>query len=162
MLQLIYELRKNCCGLTGRVDGTDEGSIRGPRGPKNRAGKSVTSVLAYFALKGTQSQTCSPRQHCLPLKKTQISLKPSELLMIRSCRPRPRPTCASSFPTTPPCSSRPRLFLFLTSPPHILTHSSLRIFPQLRSRDNASSTEKKAGQVSPTDPTSAHLRHHLS
>ena len=39
MLQLIYELRKNCCGRvdgwTGRVDGTDRGSIRGPRGPKN-------------------------------------------------------------------------------------------------------------------------------
>ena len=34
MLQLIYELRKNCCGTGGR-DGTDEGSIRGPRGPKN-------------------------------------------------------------------------------------------------------------------------------
>ena len=35
MLQLIYELRKNCCG---RVDGTGgeiEGSTRGPRGPKN-------------------------------------------------------------------------------------------------------------------------------
>ena len=35
MLQLIYELRKNCCG---RVDGTGgrniEGSTRGPRGPK--------------------------------------------------------------------------------------------------------------------------------
>ena len=34
MLQLIYELRKNCCGWTGRVDGTDRGSIRGPRGSK--------------------------------------------------------------------------------------------------------------------------------
>ena len=35
VLQLIYELRKNCCG---RVDGTGgrniEGSTRGPRGPK--------------------------------------------------------------------------------------------------------------------------------
>ena len=33
MLQLIYELRKNCCGWT---DGTGEieGSTRGPRGPK--------------------------------------------------------------------------------------------------------------------------------
>ena len=34
MLQLIYELRKKCCG-TGRVDGEIEGSTRGPRGPKN-------------------------------------------------------------------------------------------------------------------------------
>ena len=36
VLQLIYELRKNCCG-TGRVDltgGEIEGSTRGPRGPK--------------------------------------------------------------------------------------------------------------------------------
>ena len=39
MFQLIYELRKNCCGWTGgRVDGTGiEGSIRGPRGPKKFA-----------------------------------------------------------------------------------------------------------------------------
>ena len=37
VLQLIYELRKNCCG---RVDGTGiEGSIRGPRGPKNEPDK---------------------------------------------------------------------------------------------------------------------------
>ena len=36
MLQLIYELRKNCCGTGGR-DGTGiEGSIIGPRGPKKR------------------------------------------------------------------------------------------------------------------------------
>ena len=36
VFQLIYELRKNCCGRTGgRTDGrTDRGSIRGPRGPK--------------------------------------------------------------------------------------------------------------------------------
>ena len=36
MLQLIYELKKNCCGTGGR-DGTGrdiEGSTRGPRGPK--------------------------------------------------------------------------------------------------------------------------------
>ena len=36
MLQLIYELKKNCCGRvdgTGR-DGKIEGSTRGPRGPK--------------------------------------------------------------------------------------------------------------------------------
>ena len=31
MLQLIYELRKNCCG---RTEGKIEGSTRGPRGPK--------------------------------------------------------------------------------------------------------------------------------
>ena len=33
MYACIYELRKNCCGWTGRVD--IEGSTRGPRGPKN-------------------------------------------------------------------------------------------------------------------------------
>ena len=32
VLQLIYELRKNCCGRDGDI----EGSTRGPRGPKNR------------------------------------------------------------------------------------------------------------------------------
>ena len=32
LFQLIYELRKNCCGWT-----EIEGSIRGPRGPKNGA-----------------------------------------------------------------------------------------------------------------------------
>ena len=36
MLQLIYELRKNCCGTGGRVDGEIEGSTRGPRGPKKK------------------------------------------------------------------------------------------------------------------------------
>ena len=126
---------------------------------KNTAGKSVRSVLAYFALKGTQSQTCSPRQHCLPLKKTQSSQKPSELPMIRSCRPRPRPTCASSFPTTPPCSLRPRLFLFPSSHPHPLLTENLATADTMQV---ICSTEKKARQVSPTDPTSAHLRHHLS
>ena len=34
LFQLIYELRKNCCGWTGGRTGI-EGSIRGPRGPKN-------------------------------------------------------------------------------------------------------------------------------
>ena len=35
MFQLIYELRKNWRGWTGRVDGTGiEGSIKGPRGLK--------------------------------------------------------------------------------------------------------------------------------
>ena len=33
MFQLIYELRKNCCGTGGR-DVEIEGSTRGPRGPK--------------------------------------------------------------------------------------------------------------------------------
>ena len=35
MLQLIYELRKNCCGRVDGWTGDIEGSTRGPRGPKN-------------------------------------------------------------------------------------------------------------------------------
>ena len=48
MLQLIYELRKNCCG---RVDGwTDRGSIRGPRGPKNmkRVGEFIIIIIPFI------------------------------------------------------------------------------------------------------------------
>ena len=51
MIQLIYELRKNCCG---RVDGTGrdgwriEGSTRGPRGPK----KACTQTFASQGANG--------------------------------------------------------------------------------------------------------------
>ena len=53
MLQLIYELRKNCCGRdgwTGR-DGKIEGSTRGPRGPKKSRRKYLP--LAHFRKSGT-------------------------------------------------------------------------------------------------------------
>ena len=36
MLQLIYELRKNCCGRVDGWTGGIEGSTRGPRGSKNQ------------------------------------------------------------------------------------------------------------------------------
>ena len=47
VFQLIYELRKNCCGWTGgRTDGTEiEGSVRGPRGPNNCFSRTADLVL---------------------------------------------------------------------------------------------------------------------
>ena len=56
MLQLIYELRKNCCGTGGRVDGRKggeiEGSTRGPHGPKNpEANRKVDGTKKYKDVK---------------------------------------------------------------------------------------------------------------
>ena len=34
--------------VAGRVDGTDRGSIRGPRGPKNVSKKSLDNVKMYL------------------------------------------------------------------------------------------------------------------
>ena len=49
--------------------------------------------------------------------------------------------------------------LLTSSYPHPLLNENL---PTADTMQVICSTEKKAGQVSPTDPTSAHLRHHLS
>ena len=58
MLQLINELRKNCCG-TGQ-DGKIEGSTRGPRGPKNNFCCCNNILLRMFEkdiFSGLNSQT---------------------------------------------------------------------------------------------------------
>ena len=56
VFQLIYELRKNCCG---RVDGTGiEGSVRGPRGPKKspcRWTKIISNEINYAWRKNAES-----------------------------------------------------------------------------------------------------------
>ena len=67
MLQLIYELRKNCCG-TGRVDGTGrdgeiEGSTRGPRGPKK-----AIEPFRFLVLKRKKArpfQFSAPKENCV-------------------------------------------------------------------------------------------------
>ena len=77
MLQLIYELRKNCCGTGGR-DGTDEGSIRGPRGPK----KGLGSPLSACSQRGTgesKSALFSKNGGCIVIKLVDDRKSPRKL-----------------------------------------------------------------------------------
>ena len=68
MFQLIYELRKNCCGrVDGRTerDGTGiEGSIRGPRGPKKQGiGTPIIRVFCLPKLKTTFEIVLNEEEH---------------------------------------------------------------------------------------------------
>ena len=71
MLQLIYELRKNCCEwVDGRVDGTGEieGSTRGSRGPKKSTLYNCPPLI--FLVKG-----CSQKINNVELINEIFSLK---------------------------------------------------------------------------------------